>query len=155
MRYIYIMSRLIFLWENCNTSGYCVFFPTQVINRPSVTGVWLLLLFDNCIFKIETWQVTIKAMNKLIHPHSHYPSVQSKSEGPGCEQTGVEDKAFIHVVLICLLHFLETRGAFCYVAFYTNILLKGMCWPRISPCLVMTHTVSISFDLLKPICLFL
>lgn len=51
--------------------------------------------FDKCIFEIAAWQVVIKAVNKLIHPHTHYLTIRrTKSEGPGCDQAGAEDNAF-------------------------------------------------------------
>lgn len=60
-----------------------------------LTGVQFLQSFDKCIFKIAAWQLMIKAVNNLSHPHTHYVTIRStQSEGPGCEQTGVEDKAF-------------------------------------------------------------
>lgn len=85
----------------CDTSQRIVFldkeqfyfWPFFLFTR--LTGVYFLQPFDKCIFKIAVWQLMIKAVNYLSHPHTHYVTIRStKSEGPGCEQTGGEDKAF-------------------------------------------------------------
>lgn len=109
-----------FLATNCNM---CCYFGSCFILQQwhTVTGVWFLKSLDKCIFKIAAWQVMIKPMNKLIHPHTHYPAILKNTLE---ERTKLSEAR----LLSARSNSLGIVGPIVTA----NVLLKRKCWLRIS-----------------------